>query len=74
MASLTAPHAHSKKGIVILTSEMLFVFQMNKHSEAKMVCVRVWRKFIKNAENTLAMSISMQICIKLCILEWKIGE
>ena len=34
---------HSKKGIVILSSELLFEFQMREHSEAraKLVCVGV---------------------------------
>ena len=46
---------HSKKGIVILTSGLLYEFQTSE-ARAKLVCVCVLREFIRNAENTLAMS------------------
>ena len=46
---------HSKKGIVILTSGLLYEFQTSE-AKAKLVSVCVLREFIRNAENTLAMS------------------
>ena len=48
-------HVHSKKGIVISTSGLLYEFQTSE-ARAKLVSVCVLREFIRNVENTLAMS------------------
>ena len=48
--------AHCKKGIVILTSELLFEFQMREHGEARAKCLHILEALPdQECGNTLAM-------------------